>query len=152
MLAMLQPDPYWPRVCKALEREDLEHDSRFDSFQNRARNNLELIGVLDEIFATKTVKEWKERLEKFELPWGPIQSINEVIVDPQARANEFFTKFDHPTHGPIELVGNPIKLSKTPATIRTLAPEFSQHTEEVLLKIGYTWEDIGQLKEQKVIA
>jgi len=152
MLAMLQPDPYWPRVCKALEREDLEHDPRFDSFQNRARNHIELIGLLDEIFATKTLKEWREQLKKVKFPWSPIQTIEEVVTDPQARANGFFAKFDHPTYGPIELVRNPITLSKTPATIRTLAPEFSQHTEETLLELGYTWEDIVELKEQKVIA
>jgi crotonobetainyl-CoA:carnitine CoA-transferase CaiB-like acyl-CoA transferase len=152
MLAMLQPDPYWPQVCEALGRKDLEHDPRFDSFQKRAQNNVVLIRILDEIFATKTLKEWKEQLEKVRFPWSPIQTIDEVIVDPQARANGFFTKFDHPTYGPIELVRNPITLSKTPATIRTLAPEFNQHTEETLLELGYTWEDIAELKEQKVIA
>lgn len=152
MLAMLQSDPYWSRFCQAIEREDLEHDSRFDSFQNRAGNNIEFIGILDKVFATKVLKEWKERLEKLGLPWAPIQTVNEVIVDPQARANGFFANFDHPTYGSLELVRNPIKLSKTPATIETLAPEFSQHTEEILLELGYTWEDIGQLKERKVIA
>ncbi len=57
-----------------------------------------------------------------------------------------------PTHGPMELVGNLIKLGKTPATIRIPGPEFSQHTEEILLELGYTWEDIDRFKELKVIA
>jgi len=152
MLAMLQPDPYWPKVCKMIEREALEHDPRFDTFQHRGENNIELIKILDNIFSTKPLKEWKELLDKFGLPWAPIQGVTEVITDPQVRVNDFFTKFDHPTHGPIELLKNPIKLSKTPATIRNPAPEFSQHTEEILLDLGYTWEGINQLKEGKVIA
>jgi crotonobetainyl-CoA:carnitine CoA-transferase CaiB-like acyl-CoA transferase len=152
MLAMLQPDPYWSEVCKAIGREDLERDPRFASFQMKGKNNIELIKILDEVFATRTMAEWKEVLEKCSFPWAPIQSVNEIVVDPQARANDFFAKFDHPTYGPIELVRNPIKLSKTPATIRSLAPEFSQHTEEVLLEHGYTWEDIAELKEKRVIA
>ncbi|MGA2467060.1 MAG: hypothetical protein ABSH06_22260 [Thermodesulfobacteriota bacterium] len=57
-----------------------------------------------------------------------------------------------PTHGPMELVGNLIKLGKTPAAIRIPGPEFSQHTEEILLEFGYTWEDIDRFKELKVIA
>jgi crotonobetainyl-CoA:carnitine CoA-transferase CaiB-like acyl-CoA transferase len=57
-----------------------------------------------------------------------------------------------PTHGPMELVGNLIKLGKTPAAIRIPGPEFSQHTEEILLELGYTWEDIDRFKELKIIA
>ena len=63
-----------------------------------------------------------------------------------------FVAFDHPTYGRIEVIANPINLSKTPATIRMPAPEFSQHTEEVLLEYGYTWEDIEQFKQQGIIA
>jgi len=84
--------------------------------------------------------------------WDPIQSPQEVVNDPQARANDFFVPYDHPTFGQIDVVANPIKLSKTPATVRTAAPEFSQHTEEVLLELGYSWEDISQFKEQGLIA
>ena len=152
MLAMLQSDPYWSQVCKMLEREDLESDPRFSSFQQRARNSVELIGILDQIFSTKTLVEWKASMEKFGIPWAPLQTVEEVIHDPQTRVNEFFWKFDHPTHGPMELVANPIKLSKTPPTMRMPGPEFSQHTEEILLELGYSWEDIAQLKIEKIIA
>ncbi len=92
------------------------------------------------------------RLTEAGLPWASVQSLPEVISDPQARANDFFAAYDHPTYGRIEIVANPIKLSKTPATVRMPAPEFGQHTEEVLLEHGYTWEDIEQFKEEGVIA
>ena len=150
VLLALQPDRYWSRFCQAIEREDLEHDPRFESIERRAENSAALIAILDEVFLTRTLDEWKPRLAA--LPFAPAQTLLEVINDPQARANDFFVTFDHPTYGRIEVIANPVKLSKTPATVRMPAPEFGQHTEEVLLEHGYTWEDIAQLKEQGVIA
>jgi len=138
--------------CRAIEREDLEHDPRFEPLEPMIENRAALMHILDEIFLSKTLDEWKPRLNEEGLPWSPVQNLPEVVNDPQARANDFFVSYDHPTYGRIEVVANPINLSKTPATVRTPAPEFGQHTEEVLLEYGYTWEDIAQLKENKVIA
>ncbi|MFC2021896.1 CaiB/BaiF CoA transferase family protein [Chloroflexota bacterium] len=146
----LQADRYWSRFCRAIEREDLENDPRFNSFEARAENRAALYSILDETFLSKTLDEWKPRLTG--MPWAPYQNLREAIKDPQARANDFFVAYDHPAHGRIEGVANPAKLSKTPATMRMAAPEFGQHTEEILLEYGYTWEDIAQLKEQGVIA
>ena len=101
---------------------------------------------------SKTLAEWKDRLNEVGLAWALAQNLPDIIADPQARANDFFVTFDHPQYGPIEEMACPIKLSKTPATIRTPAPEFSQHTEEILLEHGYTWEDCEQFKQQHIIA
>jgi crotonobetainyl-CoA:carnitine CoA-transferase CaiB-like acyl-CoA transferase len=150
ILAIIQPDPYWSQFCKAIEREGLEHDSRFESFQPRVENRVALWHILDEVFLSKTLDEWKPRLTGAGLPWSPVQNLREVINDPQARANDYFVAFDHPTYGRIEVLANPVKLSKTPVTIK-MAPEFGQHTEEVLLEHGYSWEDISQLKQQGII-
>ncbi len=147
---ILQPDRYWSRFCQAVEREDLEHDPRFESFGARTENHVALFHIFEEIFLSKTLDEWKPRLRG--LPFSPVQNFLEVINDPQARANDFFVPFEHPAHGRIEVIANPINLSETPATLRMPAPEFGQHTEEVLLEYGYTWEDIAQFKEQGVIA
>lgn len=149
-LVILQPDRYWSRFCQAIGREDLEHDPRFESFEPRIENHAALMYILEEVFRTKTLDEWKQRLEG--MPFAPAQNLVEVINDPQARANDCFVAYDHPTYGRMEVVANPVKLSETPATIRMPAPEFAQHTEEVLLEYGYTWEDIAQFKEQGIIA
>ena len=151
-LSIAQPDPYWSSFCRAMEREDLEHDPRFESFEAKMENHTALFDIVNEAFLSKTLAEWTERLDKAEVPWAPAQRQTEVIADPQARANDFFVSIDHPTYGPIELVASPIKLSKTPSTIRTPAPEFGQHTEEILLEHGYTWQDIEQFKQQGTIA
>ncbi len=151
-LSIAQPDLYWSRLCRAIEREGLEHDPRFATFEPRIENHAILFDVLEEVFLGKTLGEWKVRLNEAGLPWAAIQNLPEVISDPQARANDFFVPLEHPTHGRIEVVANPIKLSKTPASVVKPAPEFGQHTEEILLESGYTWEDITRFKGQGVIA
>jgi len=146
----LQPDRYWGKFCRALGLEELENDPRFNTIEGREENNSILYPILDEAFAGKTLDEWKPLLKG--IPYAVHQSLREVINDPQARANDFFTAYDHPTHGRLEVLANPVMLSETPATMRMAAPEFGQHTEEVLLEYGYTWEDIARLKEQGIIA
>ena len=147
--SVVQPDLYWSRFCRVVEREDLEHDPRFETFEAKRENRVELYHILKEIFLGKTLDEWKPRLKG--IPYAAFQNLLEVINDPQARANDFFVPMDHPAHGRIEVVANPIKLSRTPASIRMPGPEFGQHTEEVLLELGYTWEDITQFKDEKII-
>jgi len=150
LVHMLQPEKYWPDFCRAVGREDLLHDPRFESFEARAENNIALFQILEEVFQSKTLAEWKSRMAG--IPASPVQNHREVTADPQARTNGFYTTVEHPVHRQIDMLANPVKLSTTPATIRTPAPEFGQHTEEVLLEYGYTWDDIGQFKEQGVIA
>lgn len=147
----LQSDRYWSGFCKAIGREDLEYDPRFESSERRYENNVALISLLDEILATKTREEWGDPFDKNGVIWAPIQTVAEVITDPQALENDFFVKVDHPTEGQIELIASPVKFSTTPATVRSPAPELGQHTEEVLLELGYTWDDIAKLKEEEVI-
>ena len=150
LMMALQPDRYWSKFCRAIDREDLEHDPRFSTFEARVENRIALYEIIDEAFLSRTLEEWKVRLEG--IPFGVFQNLVEAINDPQAKANDFFVAYDHPTYGRMEVVANPVKLSKTPATIRMPAPTFSQHTEEVLLEHGFTWEDIVQLKDQGIIA
>jgi len=151
-LGVSQVDLYWSTFCRAIERKDLEYDPRFASFEPRIENHVALFHILEEVFLSKTLGEWKIRLDNAGLPWAPVQNLPEVTADPQARANDFFVSYDHPTYGRIEVVANPIKLSKAPSKVRMPAPELGQHTEEVLLEYGYTWEDIARFKEQGVIA
>ncbi|MFC1966763.1 CaiB/BaiF CoA transferase family protein, partial [Chloroflexota bacterium] len=151
-LGISQPDPYWSSFCQAIGREDLEHDPRFESFDPRVENHVALFHILEEVFRGKTLEEWKACLNETGLLWSTVQNLPEVITDPQARANNFFVPFDHPAYGPIEVVANPIKLGKAKSTIRMPSPELGQHTEEVLLEHGYTWEDVARFKEQGVIA
>jgi crotonobetainyl-CoA:carnitine CoA-transferase CaiB-like acyl-CoA transferase len=68
------------------------------------------------------------------------------------RANGYITTVTHPTFGPTDVVGVPVRLSDTPGTLRHPAPEFGQHTEEILTGLlGYSWEDVGRLRDAEVI-
>jgi crotonobetainyl-CoA:carnitine CoA-transferase CaiB-like acyl-CoA transferase len=151
--AMLQPDKYWHNFCYAVGIPELEKDPRFNNLTVRARNALELIDILDRIFITKTREEWLKQLDKsgVDLIYGPIQTIPEVLQDPQVLANEYVVDFEHPVFGPIKYVGVPHLFSETPANPRKAAPEFGQHTEEILIELGYTCEDIGRFKDKGVI-
>jgi len=145
----LQSERYWAKFCKLLGRPELEADPRFSSKETRAENRKELYHIFREVFLTRTLAEWRPLIA--DLPASPFQALVDVIDDPQARANGFFLPYDHPIHGPMEIMASPVNLSRTPATIRSPAPEFSQHTEEVLLEAGYTREDIVRLRERAVI-
>ncbi len=149
---VLQHDRYHPRFCRAIGREDLIDDPRFADHETRIANSQEYYIIMRDAFLTKTLDEWRPILNREEIPWAPEQTFREAVNDPQARANDFFVPFDHPTHGKMEVADNPLKLSETPSTVRLPAPEFSQHTEEILLEAGYTWEDIARFKEEGIIA
>jgi crotonobetainyl-CoA:carnitine CoA-transferase CaiB-like acyl-CoA transferase len=151
ILAHLQPDRYWPNVCKAMGLEKLEHDPRFNSIEARGKNARELIAIMDKTFANKTREEWFKIFKEEGLIYTPIQTPTEVVNDPQSLANNYVVWFDHPVLGKTKMVGFPWDFSQTPASVRKEAPEFGQHTEEILLELGYTWEDIARLKEEKTI-
>jgi len=150
-LAVNQLDRDWSRFCQAIERKDLQQDPRFGSPEAILENRAALYHILKEVFLGKTLDEWKPPLNDAGLAWDPVQSLPEIVNDPQARANDFFVPYDHPTYGRIEVVKGPVKLSKTPETIRRPAPEYGQHTEEVLLEHGYMPKDIEQFRQQGII-
>ena len=145
----LQADRYWGAFCTLLGREDLEHDTKFATMDDRFENRKELYHIFKEAFLTKTLAKWMPLISN--LPASPIQTLVDVLDDPQAKANNFFLPYDHPNYGRIKIMASPMNRSKTPATIRLPAPEFSQHTEEVLLEAGYSWEEIAELKDTGVI-
>lgn len=150
-LVMLQADRYWTGFCEAIGRPDLTADERYANVVVRAQHSLQLIALLDEVFATKTRDEWATLFDRFELVWGPVQSVAEVIHDPQARALGVFAKVPHRSGEEIDLLRSPVEFGATPAGIRRTAPELGEHTEEVLLEHGYSWEDIAALKEKGAI-
>lgn len=150
-LAMLGSDPYWHEFCAAMGLEDIENDERFKDHRSRTTNAVALIEILDETFGSQPRAEFVKRLNETDCIWAPANDYAEVAVDPQVTDNNYVVDFDHPTHGPVKLVGTPVHLSKTPAEIRMPAPEFGQHTEEVLLELGYSWEEIGKLNEEEII-
>jgi crotonobetainyl-CoA:carnitine CoA-transferase CaiB-like acyl-CoA transferase len=145
----LQADRYWAKFCKLVAREDLIHDPKFNNLEARKENRKELYHIFQAVFLTRTLEEWRPQIADF--PASPVQNLLEAIEDVQAKANNIFLPFDHPNYGPMKIMASPVNLSLTPATIRMPAPEFGQHTEEVLLEEGFEWEEIEQFKTEGVI-
>ncbi len=145
------PENRWPNFCKAIEMPELEHDERFKDHFVRQHHLQELYAVLDGVFEKRTTAEWMKVLEAVDMICAPVASYEEVVHDPQVRANDYILEVDHPQLGRIPVVGYPVRFSETPAQIAASAPELGQHTEEILLELGYSWDDIVRLREQGVV-
>lgn len=153
-LSMLASDIVWPDFCKAAEIENLEKNPRFENTDKRASNFKELISILDGIFIKKNRDEWVQILSKYpRIMFSPILDGLEVANESQAVANNYVVEYDFPSlGGNIKTVGYPVNFHKTPASIKRPAPEFGEHTEEILIDLcGCSWDDISRLKEEQVI-
>jgi len=132
-------------------RPDLRRDPRFDVLLMTDEHRRALFAELAPAFCTKTTAEWGALLREAGIRYAPVLSRSEVADDEGVYENGYLRRIEHPEWGPMPTVGVPIRLSETPATPGDLAPELGQHTEEVLLEIGFEWEEIAKLRETNVI-
>jgi crotonobetainyl-CoA:carnitine CoA-transferase CaiB-like acyl-CoA transferase len=146
----LQGDRIWGPVCRSIGRPELEHDPRYESLGARTKNAGELMALLDVEFARCPLAQWAGIFDREGVWWCPVQNVQEAMKDPQMRAAGAFAKINTP-EGEREIVPAPIDFNRTPWNIRSCSPELGQHTEEVLLEMGHSWEDIARLKEQGAI-
>src|SRR5206468_11598274 len=125
----------------------------FANLRVRAANAGAAVEILDAVFAAKPRHEWMQILRADgDFIFTVVNSVDDLPDDPQVRANDYVIDFEHPQFGATPVVGVPVRLSETPGTVRLPAPEFGQHTEEILTELlGYSWEQVAALKEQEVI-
>ena len=127
-------------------------DERFAHYRDRVGERApELIAIFDEAFARRPADEWVRVLNERGVFATPVQDYEDLSRDPQVVANGYIAEVPRAGGEPVRMVSTPVQLSKTPAHIRGLAPELGQHTEEVLLEAGYTWEEIDALRSEGVI-
>ncbi len=145
ILVLLQADRYWPDLCAHLERPDLLEDPRFKDGAARYEHREECIQVLREVFRTRTYDEWCERLQTLQGVWAPLQTPLELHNDPQAIANGYFEPITAASGTDFTLPANPVQFDETPVAVRH-APDHGEHTDEVLLELGLTYDEIIEHK------
>jgi crotonobetainyl-CoA:carnitine CoA-transferase CaiB-like acyl-CoA transferase len=155
MLAEPMSDRFWAEFCEAVGIMHLKDEPKFAvHFGGRSKHNVELIKILDQVFASKPRDEWIRIFEGKNVGFGysPIYDVSEAVRDPQAIENEYIVDFNHPVLGEIKMAGFPIWFKETPARTAMAAPEHGQHTEEVLIDIlDYDWEEITRLRSDGII-
>lgn len=144
-------DRYWPSFCTALGLETVRDDPRFQTMASREAHSSELVPLIDAAMAQHTLHEWWQILDEHGLVWAPVQSVSEVVVDPQVRENGYIVEVDHPDRGPFATIATPVRFGESHVEARGPGPELGQHTEEVLLECGCTWEEITRLREAGAI-
>ena len=149
-LVFLEGDRYWFEFCRLIGRAELVDDPRFVDMAARRANGPECVALLDEEFGRRTFAEWKDLLTKFDAPWAPVQSVTELLEDPQVVANGYIGDVVIDGEPVYQLPTVPVQFDGKPPELR-LAPELGEHTETVLVELGYTWDEIGELKEAAVI-
>jgi crotonobetainyl-CoA:carnitine CoA-transferase CaiB-like acyl-CoA transferase len=141
----------WDRFCNALDRPDLIDDERFATPVDRFRNNVELIGILDEVFASRTVAEWTAPLDGTGIIWAKVAELPDLVADPQAAEMGMYVEVDHPVAGTFRTLAAPFTMSGTPLSIRGVGPEIGEHTDEVLSERGIDTDRIAQLRADGVL-
>ncbi|HEY9316000.1 CoA transferase [Williamsia sp.] len=149
-LMFLQGDRYWPDFARLIGRDDLIDDPRFVDMAARRTNSAACITELDDVFSVHTLEEWKAILADLDAPWAPVQSVHDVIDDPQVIANNYVGEVKLDDGQVYRLPAVPIQFDEQPPPLRR-APEHGEHTEAVLLELGYDWPAIGGLSGAGVI-
>ena len=139
-------DEQFKRFTRVIGRPDLAEREEFMHNEARLHNKDELIPICEELLKSKTKYEWKQQFDAVGIPCGPINTIAEMFADPQVQARDMIVEMEHPVIDNLKLTGSPLKLSKTPVTMRKHPPLHGEHTTSVLLAMGYSEEEIKHLK------
>jgi crotonobetainyl-CoA:carnitine CoA-transferase CaiB-like acyl-CoA transferase len=145
-LSMSLVGRWWKPFCEAIGRPDWRDDPRYNKLPDHYDHREELIGKLDQLFLTRDQWDWIEFLCGKGLPCAPVQDYAQLAEDPQVLANDYIVEYDHRSGERRKIVGPAVQLERSPGEIRHGAPEFGQHTEEVLLEFGFEWDEIERLK------
>ncbi len=151
VLTIFGTGPMWPDFCKVVGVEHLADDPRFKTDEVRQKNREEIGRLLDEAFSQKTRAEWQQIFREAKMRCDPCLTYEEVCANPQLEANDMIYTTKHPARGEVKMLGLPVKLKKTPGRPQGPSPLLGQHTEEILLKLGYKPEAIAELEGQGVI-
>jgi formyl-CoA transferase len=144
-------DDIYRRFCRAIGADHLAADPLFATGRARSANRDALNEAIGAIIRGKTSADWIEALNAAGVPSGPIYAMDQVFADAQVKHLAMTRTVAHPVLGDVEVVGQPIELSRTPWSVRSATPEPGEHTDAVLAELGYGAEEIAALRASKVV-
>jgi len=142
---------FWPVFCSAMGRDELLDNPDFTDSEGYPVASPKLIALFDKIFLTRTRDEWMDIFLPNGLMFSPVRHIDEIQKDPQALANDYIVPFKHPVHGEWNVPGYPVHFSECKAGFRSSAPTQGEHTDEIMMDMGYSEDEIKGLKNEGVI-
>ncbi|MDT3439234.1 MULTISPECIES: CaiB/BaiF CoA-transferase family protein [unclassified Pseudofrankia] len=149
-LNCLQAGHYWPPFCASIRRPDLAADPRFADHESLMTNSAQATAILRDVFAERTVDEWREALKDFNGQWTVVQHTLEAANDPQSVANGYMQPCQTAAGVPFQLVAVPVQFDEEPAAPRR-APEFNEHGDMILTNLGLDWDAIMDLKVRGIV-
>ena len=144
-------DHQFRRFCEATGLQHLLKDDRFATNPSRVTNEAALKQLLDPVMRARTRVDWIRDLTAAGVPCGAVKSVPEALSDPQVSARQMIEAVQHAVLGPMKVLGTPIKLSDTAASVRSAPPTLGQHTDTLLAELGLSAADIAGLRARAVI-
>ena len=141
----------WERMCRANGQDAMLDDPRYTTNTDRVEHRAECVGELSALFAQKTTAHWVDLIVEAGVPCGPINTVADVVSNPQVLARNMIAEVDHPNIPNLKFPGSPLRLTDSPATIRRVPPMLGQHNEEILEEAGNSPEKIAVLKKRGVL-
>ena len=152
IILVTSSDKTFERLAKAMDREDMLTDPRYCTNVMRLQRFDEVNGIVSDWVKTKTKDELQALLDDYGVPMSPIYSIQDIFEDPQYKARENIVEVEHPRLGKVKIPGIVPKFSETPGSIRQIAPDLGEHSEDILSNLlGLDEQRIADLKAKKVI-
>jgi crotonobetainyl-CoA:carnitine CoA-transferase CaiB-like acyl-CoA transferase len=145
-------DAIWRRFAPVAGLGELVDDPRFATNPLRVAHRDELLPLVAAAMAARTSAEWVEVLDGAGVPVGPIQTVDEVVNDPQVLARGMIGEVEHPTAGTLRTIGCPVRLTATPPQVRSAPPTLGQHTDDVLAGLGVDAERVAALRASGAVA
>jgi formyl-CoA transferase len=144
-------ETFWQSLCQTVGLAHLGTDPRYNSMAKRSQQVKALVALVEEALQAKSAEEWEALLSAADVPCSVARPIEDMFDHPQVKALDMVVHVTHPVVGGIRMLGVPMHFSTMPTRVQQPAPTLGEHTEEVLHSLGYTAEQVAELKQARVI-